>query len=481
MASKLPAKIGSIFLLLASTALAACATTPGPDIKPAGAYATAETFAGPHADWPAGDWWSAYGDPQLKGLITEALADSPTMAQATARLHRAQSLAGQARSASLPSLSLEGGVQELKQSYNTGIPPQFVPQGYNDVGHVDLSFNWELDFWGKHRAAIAAATSEVRAAAADAAEARLVVSTSVASAYADLAALYADRDVAERTLALRGETNDLVQKRVDNGLDTDAELNLAKAGPPAARAQLAGVDEQIALTRNRIAALLGAGPDRGLAIGRPAAAHLVAFGLPENLAADLIGRRPDIVAARWRAEAAKSRIKEAQASFLPNINLAAVVGYQSLHLDKLFDSGSDYGSVGPAVSLPIFEGGRLRANLHGAEAGRDDAVVTYDATVVQALRDVADVVASKNALAGRLADSRAALDATEAAYRVTRLRYQGELTNYQSVLISEERLLVQRRTVADLESRAFLLDIALVRALGGGFTNETARRSGLIS
>ncbi|MBI1361142.1 MAG: efflux transporter outer membrane subunit [Alphaproteobacteria bacterium] len=463
--------------LLASAALAGCASVPGADVKPATTYATATSFSGPNSEWPAEDWWSAYGDPQLTGLITEALADSPTMAQAAARLHRAQALAGQARAASLPSLALEGGVQELKQSYNTGIPPQFVPQGYNDVGRVDLNLGWELDFWGKHRAAIAAATSESRAAAADAAEARLVVSTSVASAYADLAALYADRDVAERTLTLRNETSDLVQKRVDNGLDTDAELNLAKAGPPAARAQLGSIDEQISLTRNRLAALLGAGPDRGLTIRRPVDMHIAAFGLPENLAADLIGRRPDIVAARWRAEASKSRIKEAKASFLPNINLAAVVGYQALYLDKLFDSGSDYGSVGPAVSLPIFEGGRLRANLHGAEAGRDDAVATYDATVVQALRDVADVVASEKALSGQLADSRAALDATEAAYRVTRLRYQGELANYQSVLISEQQLLAQRRTVADLESRAFSLDIALVRALGGGFASDAAVNS----
>jgi NodT family efflux transporter outer membrane factor (OMF) lipoprotein len=454
-------------------ALAGCAGAPAPVPAPKtpAAYRTQQTFAAPRADWPGGTWWTAYGDAELDTLIQEALANAPTLTEAAARLRKAEADAGQARALGRPSLALGAGVQEVKQSYNTGIPPQFVPQGWNDVGQVKLDFNWELDFWGKNRAAIAAATSEARAAAADAAEARLVLSTSVASAYADLAALFADRDVADRALALRGETADLTQRRVDNGLDTQAELNLAKAGPPAARADLKAVDEQIALTRNRIAALLGAGPDRGLSINRPSTpAHLTAFGLPENLSADLIGRRPDIVAARWRAEASSARIGQAKAAFYPNINLAGVIGYQSLFVDKLFASGSDYGGVGPALSLPIFEGGRLRSNLRGAEADRDRAVATYDATVVQALRDVADAAASQRALAGRLADSRAALEASEAAYRVTRLRYEGALTAYPSVLLAEQQVLAQRRNVADLESRGLSLDIALVRALGGGFT-----------
>jgi NodT family efflux transporter outer membrane factor (OMF) lipoprotein len=460
--------------LMAATGLAACATT-GPETKekPAASYASTQSFTAARSEWPAATWWTAYGDTQLNSLIDEALSGSPTVAQAAARLRRSQALAGQARAAGWPSLALEGGVAESKQSYNVGIPPEFVPQGYNDVGRVNLDFNWELDFWGKNRAAVAAATSEAKAASADAAAARLMVSTSVAAAYADLASLYADRDVAERALALRGETVDLTQKRVDNGLDTQAELNLAKAGPPAARAELKAIDEQIALTRNRLAALIGAGPDRGIAIERPANVKLAAFGLPENVGVDLIGRRPDVVAARWRAEASRARIRQSKAAFYPNISLSAVVGYQSLFIDKLFDGGSDYGQAGPAFSLPIFEGGKLRANLRGAEASRDEAVATYDAAVIQALHDVADVAASQRALAGRLADTRAALEASEAAYNVTRIRYNGALTTYQSVLLAEQQVLQGRRAVADLESRGCALDVALVRALGGGFTSSS--------
>jgi NodT family efflux transporter outer membrane factor (OMF) lipoprotein len=477
LASKAPGsrEVGAtISILLAALLTSACATmptaTPAQVAKAPEAYATAQTLTtADTAAWPADAWWKAYGDAQLDALVDEALAGSPTLAQAEARLRRAQALANQAKAAQLPSVSANGGAERAKQSYNNGIPADFVPQGYNDYGRLSLDFSWELDFWGKNRAAVAAATSEARAAQADAAQARLMLATSVAASYADLARLYAERDVAERSVALRLETLNLVSDRVTNGLDTRGELRQAEAGPPNARAELAAIDEQIAQTLNGLAALLGAGPDRGLSIARPSVANLKPFGLPANLAADLIGRRPDVVAAKWRAEAASKRIGQAKASFYPNVNLAAAIGVQSLHLDKLFDSGSDVGSVGPAVSLPIFEGGRLKANLRAAEADRDGAVAAYDSAVTQALRDVADVAASERALNTRLAESRAALAANEDGFRIARLRYQGGLSTYQNVLIAELAVLAQRRAVADLESRALTLDVALVRALGGGF------------
>jgi NodT family efflux transporter outer membrane factor (OMF) lipoprotein len=475
MVALLPARTARHTLLasLSALALAACATVPPAAparvAKAPAAYATQQTLAAPKSEWPTDRWWTAYGDAQLDQLITEALAGSPTLASAQARVRRAEAAAAQAHASELPNLSANASVQEMKQSYNYGIPPAFVPHGYNDYGQLTLNFNWELDFWGKNRAAVAAATSEARAAEADAAEARLVLSTNVATAYADLARLFAERAVAERAVALQQETSQLVANRVANGLDTRGEQRQAEAEPLQSRADLAAIDEQIALNRNRIAALLGAGPDRGLAVAPPAAATLKALGLPPNLAADLIGRRPDVTAARWRAEAATSRIKQAKASFYPNVNLAAAIGFQSLFLRKLPASGSDIGSVGPAVSLPIFEGGQLRANLRGAEADRDSAVAAYDGAVTEALRQTADAVASQKALAGQLTDSRAALAASEDAYRIARLRYQGGLSTYQTVLIAEQAALSRRRAVTDLEARAFALDIALVRALGGGF------------
>lgn len=476
----LPARRAGVLALTfaAAAALSGCATQPrlGPPPHPvdSAALASSQSFTAPAAAWPADDWWRAYGDAQLDTLIQAALSGAPDMAAARARLAKAAALADTARADLLPSLSASGFVGQTEESLNgLGFPPQFqqyLPKGYKGYGQAALNFSYEIDFWGKNRSAVAAATSDARAAAADAAEARLTISTAVAAAYADLARLYAERDVAERSVASRQETLDLTSGRVANGLDTQAELKQAAAGVPQARADLAAIDEQIALTRDQLAALMGRGPDAGLAIARPPEAALKPFGLPDRLAAELIGRRPDIVAARWRAEAAARRIGVAKAAFYPNINLTALAGYESLGLSQLFTNHSEYGQYGAAVTLPIFEGGRLRANLRGARADYDTAVASYDATLVQALREVADAAASQKALGERLRQSREALADDEAAYKVARLRYEGGLSNYQSVLLAEDAVLAARRAVVDLEARAFTLDIQLVKALGGGFS-----------
>jgi NodT family efflux transporter outer membrane factor (OMF) lipoprotein len=469
----------STFSALATVLMtSACATLPaataGPQARPSTSYASAQSFKAPDAAWPGDGWWKSYGDTQLDGLIDEALAGSPDLAQAEARLARADAQTAQAEAADRPNVGFRADVNETKQTYNGLIPgsiPGF-PHGFNDYGTVGFNFAWDLDFWGKNRAAIAAATSDAQAARAEAAQARMMLASSVAAAYADLARLYAEREVADRAVGLRTETVSLVQDRVTNGLDTQGELREAQAGPPAARADLAALDEQIAQTRNRIAALLGDGPDRGLSVTPPKAAALKPFGLPATLAADLVGRRPDVTAARWRAEAATSRVGGARKAFYPNINLSAGAALDVLHLNRLFDSGSDTENVGPAISLPIFDGGRLRANLRGAEAERDAAVAAYNAAVVNALHDVADVAASERALITRLTESRAALAASEDGYRIAKLRYQGGLSTYQNVLLAEETVLTQRRVVADLDSRALALDVSLVRALGGGFSSS---------
>ena len=460
---------------LLAPALAACVATPElgarPEPKAAGDLAATKTFAAaPTAAWPAEGWWSAYGDAQLDTLIAEGIAASPDLKVAEARVRRAQALARQAGADRLPSVAANASLAAVKQSYNNGIPAQFVPRGYQDTGRATLDLGFDLDLFGRNRAALAAARSEAEAARLEGEQARLVLATSIAAAYADLAQLYSARDVATAAVEVREATLRLVSQRVDQGLDTRAELKQAEARVPAARAELAAVDETIELTRNRLAALVGAGPDRGRMIARPAVTALRPTGLPANLSLELLGRRPDIIAARERAAAAARRIDVARAAFYPNVNLTAFIGVQALGLGNLFDSGSDIGSVGPAISLPVFQGGRLQGRYAQSRAEYDEAVAGYDATLTAALREVADVAASQKALAVRLAEARAALSASEEAQRLARLRYEGGLSTFLSVLSAEEALLANRRSVTDLEARAFALDVALVRALGGGFT-----------
>jgi outer membrane protein TolC len=167
------------------------------------------------------------------------------------------------------------------------------------------------------------------------------------------------------------------------------------------------------------------------------------------------------------------RIHQAQAAFYPNVNLMAFVGVQSLGLDLLTKDGSSIGSVGPAISLPIFDGGRLRGQLKGAESEYAEAVANYDRTVVQALQDVADVAVSRNALGGQLDRIQVAVDAAREAWRIQNNRYDGGLSTYLDVLSAEDTLLSNLRSQTDLQSRSFTLDVALVRALGGGYSTTS--------
>lgn len=459
--------------VMAALLLAGCAAVPNlgpaPQVRSAQAYAATSSFDAPAAQWPTDQWWKGYGDAQLDTLVDEALAGSPTLVQAQARVRAAQARAQQSRAALLPSAGLNVQAAETKQSYNNGIPPAFVPEGYNDTGRATLDLSFDLDLWGKNRAALAAATSEATAAEMDAAQARLMLTTSVVGAYAELQRAFAVEDAAVQAQANREATRKLVAQQVENGAANKGELRQAESGLASANQELAAAKEQVGLARDAIAALLGAGPDRGLAIAKPQAPAVREFGLPTNLAADLIGRRPDIVAARLRAEAAGKRIDVARKSFYPNVNLAGFIGAQSLGLDMLTESGSDIGQAGLALSLPIFQGGRLSGAYRGARAEYDVAVAAYDATLTQALKEVADAAVSERALAVRLQAAREALAKGEEAYRIARLRYEGGLNSYTSVLAAENAVILQRRAAADLESRALTLDAALVRALGGGF------------
>ncbi|KQX20297.1 MULTISPECIES: efflux transporter outer membrane subunit [unclassified Sphingomonas] len=461
--------------------LGACASVPDlgarAELRTSASIAAEQSFAASsRANWPVDAWWRSYGDPQLAQLIEEGLQDSPDAAAAAARFRRAQGLAQAAGAPLLPSIGVQAGAGLQKQSYNLGIPRQFVPKGWQDVGQASVDLSFDLDLWGRNRAALAAATSEAEAARIEQDQARLMLATTIASTYADLARLHAERDVLAAALDLRSTTQKLVSDRVRNGLDTRAELKQADAAVPSARADLAAADEAIALTRNQLAALVGAGPDRGLTIAKPALAMLQPPGLPMQVTTDLIGRRPDIAAARARAEAAASRIKVAHADFFPAIRLGALVGVQSLGLDNLTNSGSTYSNVTPSISLPIFRGGALSGQYRGARGSYDEAVALYNGTVLAAYREVADAVTSQRGTADRLAQSRQALSDSEEAYAVARKRYEGGLSTYLNVLSSEEKLLQARRAVADLDARTFALDVALVRALGGGFTAAPSTR-----
>jgi NodT family efflux transporter outer membrane factor (OMF) lipoprotein len=469
-------RIVKVLLAAGFFTAAGCAPLPRvespPALKKVDELGSSSSFAAPAAAWPGDGWWRAYGDAQIDVLIDEALHGSPDLALAQARLHAAIAAVQGAHATRIPEVTGTASFTEGKQSYNNLIPKAALPRGWTDYGLATVNLSYELDFWGKNRAALAAALSEQRAAEVEVAEARLIISTSVASAYAGLVNLYTLRDNAAQTLDLRTKTVALFRQRHEFGLETLSSVREVEARQDGAQADLLAIDERIGLQRNAIAALLGAGPDRGLAITRPTAQFPGSQGLPQNLALELLGRRPDIVAARLRTEAAARRIDQAKAGFYPSVNLLGFVGLQSLGIDNLTKSGSDLGSIGPAISLPIFNTERLQGQLRGAHAEYEAAVATYNATLSNALREVADAATSRKSLDGELAASRAAVAAAAEAHQIVSRRYQGALATYLDVLTAEDQLISTQRADAELETRALILDVALVRALGGGFSPE---------
>ncbi len=467
---------------LALLLLAGCAAIPhlGPKPEPLAAdriAAERSLAASPAEAWPGEGWWEAYGDPQLDQLIAEGLRNSPDAVAAEARFRNAGALAQQAGAATLPRVDVTGQVQEQKQSLNMGYPEAFqafLPRGWNDGGQVAANLGFDLDVWGRNRAALAAATSEVRAAAIDARQARLMLAVGIASAYIDLDLLHAVRDIRARQLEAAAASRKLLAQRQANGLETRGSVSTSSAEAANARAALSQAEETLALRRNQLAALVGAGPDRGLAIARPALRAAAARGLPERVTTDLVGRRPDIAAARERVEVAGSRIKVARADFYPAIRLSALVGFQSLGLETLFNKNSSFGQVGPAVSLPIFHGGELQGRYRGARADYDAAVASYDGTVLGAYRETADAVTSARMATQRLADARAALAGSQDAFEMAEARYKGGLSTFLDVLQVGDRLLQARLAAGAGEAAVRNSDLALVRALGGGFAAPQA-------
>ncbi|HZP86134.1 MAG TPA: efflux transporter outer membrane subunit, partial [Burkholderiales bacterium] len=228
------------------------------------------------------------------------------------------------------------------------------------------------------------------------------------------------------------------------------------------------IDEQIANTRHAIAALIGRGP-ASTANLTPHLANTKPPPLPAAIPADLVGRRPDITAARWRVEATARDIDVAKAQFYPNVSLTAFVGLQSFGLSHWLQAGSAMWGVGPALSLPVFDAGRLRANLRGRTADYDEAVANYNATLIDAVREVADLIASIESIQRQQQAQQAAQAAAESAYDLAKLRYQAGLGNFLSVLTAENSVLTQRRAAVDLKARAADAQVQLMRALGGGF------------
>jgi NodT family efflux transporter outer membrane factor (OMF) lipoprotein len=436
-------------------------------------HALAEATVDPTA-WPADGWWRTYGDPQLDALVSEALAGSPSLEIAEARLRAAQAQAVSAGATRLPSVSLDAEATRQRYPENGLYPPPFAGAWSTD-GRIAFDLSYQIDFWGRNRQLLAAARSGVEAAQADRAAARLAIAEAVVRAYIQLDLAYALLDVTNDNLRQQSSILELTQQRVDAGLENTARIKQSEGSLALTRAGVASVQANIELARNQLGDLAGAGPDRGLLLTRPHLAAPANVALPSALPADLLGRRPDVAAARAQVQSASHGIKSAEADFYPNVNLVAFAGLQSIGLARLFDASDTIAGGGPALSLPVFNRRQLRGALETRQAQFDASVGQYNQTLLDAVRNVADVVANWRALERETAEQRTALAAAQRAYDLTTDRYRAGLDNYLSVLSSENQLLLAQGLGAELAARRLGFSVDLVHALGGGYAAPAPR------
>jgi NodT family efflux transporter outer membrane factor (OMF) lipoprotein len=416
-------------------------------------------------------WWKAFGDPQLDALVDQALKGSPTLQVALARMREAQAQLSVSRAATYPQLTLDGQEERTHFSSNYIIPPPYAGtmQWY---GQVQANLSWSLDLFGKQAAQVDAARSSAEAAALDAEAARLALAGTVTQAYISLDRAYLLADVADETVKQREGVLRLTAGRVNSGLDSKVSDEQAKALLAIAKEDQIRANAARDLAVHQIAALIGRGAD-AYNISRPNL-NRSALALPAVLPADLLARRADIAAAEARIDAATSGRQAAHQAFYPDINLIGAAGFAAIGLSTLFTGSSGQYGIGPAIHLPIFDAGELRAKYAGATAQLDEAVAGYNQSVVGAVKQTADAITQLQALEGQAAQQGEALRASNASFDLATRRYRSGLSPQLNVLSAEDVLIQAKRQDAAISADLLSSRVSLLMALGGGYTNTNA-------
>ncbi|MCM2318547.1 MAG: efflux transporter outer membrane subunit [Pseudomonas sp.] len=422
------------------------------------------------ADWPRAQWWQAYGDAQLNAWVARALAGSPGLAMAAARVRRARALAGLAAAAQAPQVGLDASLQRKRWPDDNfyGPGPLARTTSWNNTAAFGLSY--DLDLWGRLRSQREQALSQARVAATEERAAALELQGSVVRAYIQLARQYAELDIAKAELKQREELLALAEERRRIGLGTELEVSTAEAPLPAAHRQLDLAHEAITLSRNQLAALAGAGPGAAAELQRPRLALHGAPRLPSQLPLELLGRRPDVVASRWQVAAAARGIEVARADFYPNVDLLGSLGSAATQgggLDWLRYDKLTWG-IGPALSLPIFDGGARRSRLGAETAGYDLAVEQYRQTLVLALQGVADLLVRLHSLHEQQGFAAHALATAERRWQLAQEAHARGLTDAREALAAQGRVFAQQRLQQQVLAAQLAAQAELWVALGGG-------------
>lgn len=419
-------------------------------------------------DWPAQEWWKRYQDSTLDQLIALGGANSPTLATAHARYDSARQSVRLAAAESGAHLQASADADRQRLSDNGVFPPQLLGFTWYDQFDLGLQASYTFDWWGKQRAAVEAAMDQAHAAQADRSAAELMLASSIADAYfgwqADQNRLSLAREK-EAAVELQAKVSGA---RVRADLDSADELNSADLALAAAREQIAALHGSAELRVVALAALVGRSVSE-LPPLSPKPLPSFPAALPDNVKIDLISRRADITASRWRVEAAERSLASARAEFFPDVTVNALLGFSSIDAGKLLEYGSRVPQITAAIHLPIFDAGKLKARYGGAQAAIDSAASSYQDTVISAARDVATQATTRAQIEAQRAQRAKQVDAALRMKNTAAARVRQGLSDSRSELMATESWIDQRDGLMQLDSAALAADIALQRALGGGY------------
>lgn len=408
------------------------------------------------------NWWSSFGDPAMTRLIREALAGNRDVASAMARVRQAQAQRDAQRASLFPSVDYDGVRSSGKTWVDDGADRSSTAYS------AGLSASWEADFFGKNRQAVLAASAEAEAAKENLYSAQASLASEVALAYLDLRAAEERLEIVKRTLTTREETTQLASWRSQAGEIDQLELRQAESSLESARSQLSSQEQNIAQTKNRLALLCGRAPGH-ISTGSggvPSPARRLAIGIP----ADTIRQRPDVRAAGYQWVAAVARTKSAEAERLPSLRLSGSLGVDSLSSNKLFNPETIATGLVAGISGPIFDAGRIRANIVAQGAAEEQALHSYESTVLTALSEVEDALIACRRTEERLATLEKAAFAAKEASKLASQKYRAGVIDITTVLDTQRSDLALEESVTAVKADRAAAHIQLYKALGGGWS-----------
>ncbi len=463
-----------VLLLLA---LGGCAVGPDykrPSVETPAAYrrAATDTNTAPETTSFADlGWWEVFKDPQLREYIAEALTNSWDVKIAAARVLQAEAAARVTRSQYFPTINAGGDLVTTRTSEKGPVPTSGInpEKSYGDL-FVSMSA-YEVDLWGRIRRANEAARANLLASVEAQRAVRQMLVGDVAAAYLDLLELDLELQIAQRTYGVRTNSLALTESRHEGGVASVQDVYQARVLVFTAEAAIVDTQRRIEQQENLLSILLGRNPGH-IARSQPLVLHELRAEVPPGLPASLLERRPDLRAAEQQLVAANADIGQAKAAFYPQLTLTGFYGYQTVALSDLFSAPARTWQFGPAVTMPLFTGGKLRGNLKLAEARFQESVASYQRTVQNAFREVSDSLIAYQ----RTQEYRARQEQNAQAHRdataTANDRYEGGVTSYLEVLYNEQELFNSELALAQARRNELLSVVQLYRALGGGWRSQ---------